>query len=201
MFPRLKTSKKWTTLPKDFADQVVTVFQQNFPTESKMGSFKAEGRIYPQEIMLRVGYLEKGRLKQCNLEVSVDLGPKDEALKKIHLCVDALGSLFADYFEAVAQGSEDPTEELDIPLVWKQFPFQNEKIWLQYSTANQELEKEANRILGLEEDLLVREADEEDEAVLAEAKQADGDEDDEETDPTAPRMFGKIPKKNKPNMI
>lgn len=196
MIPRLKASKKWTNLPKDFLAQVEEVFNNNFAEESKIGSFKAEGRVYPTEIVLRVGYLEKGRLKQCNLEVSVNLAANEEAIKKIHLCVDALGSLFVDYFEAIEGGSEDPTEELDIPLVWKEFPFQDEKIFLQYSTVNSDLELEADRLLGVDENLLVREIDEDDEEEVLAAAESLLEEQDSDQEESAPRMFGKLPPKN-----
>lgn len=203
MTPRLKTSKKWTALPKELSEQIAHAFQKQFSTESQAGAFKVEGRIYPEEIMLRVGYLLNGRLRQTNLEVSVDILPKAEIIPQIHLCVDALGALFADYFEAKST-SQSPSEEetsedlsllLDLPPVWKEFPFQERKIFLQHTTINSDLEAEADRLLGMDATaLLNEEAGEEEEP--AETEGAEEGEESEEIDP-GPKMFGPRPKRNK----
>lgn len=186
MTPRLKNSKKWTAFPPDLTTQIGNSFQLQFKKESKRGSFKVEGRIFPAEILLRVGYLEKGRLKQSNLEISVDFTSKDDVVSKIHLCVDALGSLFFDYFEAlnpaeansdeILDGNLDETSNdetlekdlldptlspgLDLPAAWKAFPFLNETVYLQYSTVNSDLEAEADRLLGLQANSLLQEVTE-----------------------------------------
>lgn len=198
MIARLKTSKKWTALPKDFSEQIEKVFQDSFVKESKKGSFKAEGRIFQKEIMLRIGYLEKNRLKQINLEISVDIPAAADTIKKIHLCVDALGAIFGDYFDALHEGEEDPLEKLDIPLLWKEAHFQGETIFLQYTSVNSTLEAEADRILGIQAEQLVQDEgpDAEDNTEGEDiSEDLESDEEETDTDPS-PRMFGKIPKKN-----
>ncbi|RYZ72015.1 MAG: hypothetical protein EOP05_11460 [Proteobacteria bacterium] len=185
---RLASSTKWTEVPEDFLAKVRTVFNNQFKAEAVEGEFIADGHIYPQEIILRVGYLEKGRLKQINFEASMDLklaeakaksapsmqGPAtisdmpsflgaaesnfdDEGgvfadsqaetatstVDRLYVCIDALGSLMEEYFKT---GSVD---EMDVPLHWKMYEFEEEEVFLQYSTVNTRLEEEANRLLGL----------------------------------------------------
>jgi hypothetical protein len=63
----------WTPIPADFAEQIKKVFTQQFKREAQLGEFLIEGCIYSEEVVLRIGYLEKGRLKQVNFEASMDL--------------------------------------------------------------------------------------------------------------------------------
>lgn len=151
MQPRLKSSTKWTHLPQDVTLQIQNVFEQNFQKELGKARVLVEGRIYPQEILLRVGYLEPGRLIQNNFEVSVDYEPRNEssALQTIHLCVDVAASLLTEHFESEG--------ELELPNTWTAFPFENHQVWLQYTTENTSLEKQANELLGEWEDSLVHE--------------------------------------------
>lgn len=158
MQSRLKSSKKWSDLPKEFTHQVREVFTENFKSESQRGHFLVDGRIYPDELILRVGYLPKGRIKQANMEISVNLSPEDQVLTKLNFCVDAAGSLFSEYFEAEKGTPVPPAEEvLDLPLSWKEIPFAGQNLYLQFTTENMSLEDEANRILGeLPEDGLLK---------------------------------------------
>lgn len=150
MQPRLKSSTKWTKLPQDVTDQIRELFKQNFQKELQNAEVVVEGRIYKQEILLRVGYLEKGRLTQHNFEISMDykLTKADSALSTLHVCIDAAGSLMAEFFESEG--------EAELPLAWSEYPFEGKKVWLQYSTTNTALEKQANALLGEDEDALVQ---------------------------------------------
>lgn len=162
--PRLKTSKKWTAFPPEYTVQIETVFKENFAAQLKGSQLKVEGRIYPEEILLRVGFHRQGELRQANFEVSMEHSPTEQdALERIHNCVDAAASMMMDFFE-----NEDSD---DFPRSWKEFPFQNKKLYLQFTTENSDLEKEADRLLGLDEEQLVHEEDEADE-------------------PSGPQMFG-----------
>src|SRR5437868_1933223 len=99
MQPRLKTSKKWTAFPKEYVDQIQTVFHENFSVQLTGNKLVIEGRIYPSEVMLRVGINEKGRLRQANFEVSMDYNAnKKDAVERIHNCIDAAASMMTDYF-------------------------------------------------------------------------------------------------------
>ncbi len=150
MTPRMKSSKKWTAFPKEYSDQIEAVFKENFADHLGDASLQVEGRIYTQEVMLRVGIRREGELRQSNFEASMDYSPQEkDALERIHNCIDAAGSMMMDYFEADG--------ESDLPFVWNPFPFQNKKVFLRYSTENPQLEAEADKLLGLSAKALVQE--------------------------------------------
>lgn len=173
--PRLVTSRHWTDLPADFRKKVEEVFAEQFDLEAQQGEFLVDGRIYNEEMLVRIGYLEHGRLRQINFEASIDL-PKRKAkdqdeeegkaseseskiMESLYICIDALGSLMEEYFEL----GED--EELDIPLHWRPFEFEEETIYLQHSTVNTRLEDEADRILGVGDRRLFNEETEDEDAL------------------------------------
>ena len=175
--PRHITSRQWTALPTDFVAKVEEVFARQFELESMNGEFFVEGRIFPEEIIVRVGYLEKGRIKQINFEASIDL-PKSAAntgesadlsdqpvpgssdssdtsesktMALLYVCIDALGSLMEEYLDL----GED--EEIDVPLTWQPYDFEGETVYLKHSTLNSRLEEEADRLLGLHDKNLFNE--------------------------------------------
>lgn len=218
MKPRLKTSKKWTAFPKEYADQIKAVFLENFTQELADKELKVEGRIYPSEITLRIGFIEKGRLAGANFEVSSEYNSDgNQAVEKIHVCVDAAAAMMTEYFET--QG------DVDFPYLWKEVAFGAHKVFVQYSTENPDLEAEANRLLGATEDSMMVEDDENDMDALAHAEideeispardeedyQSEGSDDeidsetelnednDDEID-NQPRMFGKAKKIKKEDM-
>jgi hypothetical protein len=184
MTPRLASSKKWTAIPQEFAAQIRTVFEQQFEIEASHGEFLIDGRIYPEEICLSIGYLEKGRLKQINFEASVDL-PKTPAandelddstdetneaqanaqsktMDHLYTCIDAIGSLMEEYFEI----GEDEEEPFELPDRWTPFEFEGSTVYLQQSNVNTKLEQEADRLLGLGEKALVHEDEPSEDALL-----------------------------------
>ncbi len=205
MNPRLKTSKKWTAFPAEYAKQIQNVFNESFAEYLEAAEILIEGRIYPGEIMLRVGYLEAGRLSQANFEVSMAYSQQEQdAIQRIHNCVDAAASLMMDYLENEG--------EVDVPYTWKEISFQGSKIYVQFTTENSSLEAQANALLGVSEADLLNEDLSSEEDALSRAEQSeelspprnhedDLIEDDElEEEKKGPRMFGgkRIPdKKNK----
>lgn len=201
MNPRLKSSKKWTGFPKEYSEQIQAVFKENFAQYLDEGDLIIEGRIYQEEILLRVGYLEKGRLAQANFEVSMNYSQdQQDAVKRIHNCVDAAASMMMEYLENDG--------EVDFPYTWKEFPFQGGKIYLQFTTENTSLEEQANKLLGLDEESLVHDEDETDEDALSRAEQSeelspprDEDEDEEsDEEDRGPRMFSGKSKKKKDDL-
>lgn len=166
MTPRLKSSKKWTAFPKELIDQILSAFEENFKDTLNEAEILVEGRIYPQEILLRVGLLEKGRLKQKNFEVSAEYSSeKENAVQKIFVSVDAAATLLLDYMEKEQSKGEDEIEsDIDVPYTWKEMEFEQEKLFIQFSTVNSKLEAEADRLLGLVqgEELYVDEEEDED---------------------------------------
>jgi hypothetical protein len=205
MQPRLKTSKKWTAFPKEYVDQIQTVFHENFSAQLTGNKLVIEGRIYPSEVVLRVGINEKGRLRQANFEVSMDYNIKEkDAVERIHNCIDAAASMMLDYFEAEG--------ESEYPRTWQEYPFQGKKLFLQFTTENTDLEAQANALLGEPAEALVLEEESDDALARAEIDptlsddgeedfpEDEDDEDDETEDPeeeksTGPKMFGGGPKK------
>ena len=160
MKARLKNSKKWTSFPKEYLSQIQDVFTQNFKKDIGGGTIHVEGRIYAGEILLRVGFLAKGRLKQANCEVSIEYDKqKENTVKIIYLALDCAASMMSEYFQ-----KQDDSE---FPQSWKPFKVENKEVYLQYSTINTQLEKQADELLNLnkEERLIEDSASEEDDDV------------------------------------
>jgi hypothetical protein len=141
MQPRLKTSKKWSPLPKELLTQIQSVFNQGFREHTKGGKVEASGRIYPEEILIRVGYRAPQTLKQNNWEISIGYRKdKDNVLKLLHLGVDVIGALFEQTFTA--------EHDHDFPRIWEQVDFEGRPVFIQYTTDNSELEAQADALLG-----------------------------------------------------
>lgn len=191
MNPRKKESKKWTNLPTDFSNQIKTIFEQNFKPHLAGKKIQVEGRIYPTEIMLRVGINTVGEIRYQNFEVSLDHSQeKQDTIPQIHIAVDAIASLMFDYF----QNEEDH----ELPYTWLEFPFEKQKIWLQFSSVNPELENEANKLLGVSEpDALLKETEEQLEELGLSVPDEDSEEnsDDNDIDMSKPQIFSGKKKK------
>lgn len=201
MKPRLTKSKKWTALPAEYLKQIETVFIEGFAAQLTGHKLMIEGRIYSEEILLRVGILEKGRLAQRNFEVSINYSPKTkDAVERIHNAIDAAASMMNEHFE-------DPEND-DFPRTWKEYDFDNQKVYLQYSTVNSELEAQADALLGeADSDLVIEEAETEDaleaaDEILPSSSEEDieletEDDEDLESLEKGPTMFsGKKKKEN-----
>lgn len=153
MTPRLPNSKKWTPLPPELVTQICSVFEEAFEAQKTKGTFSAEGRIYTNEILLRVGFLEQGRLAQANFEVSLDFNPKKQnALEYIHLAIDCAASMMETFFA-------EEEAFTDMPTAWRAIDLEGKKVFIQVSTANAKLEKEADKLLGEIEGALVEGSD------------------------------------------
>lgn len=189
MNPRLKNSKKWTAFPKDYVSQIEDVFKQNFKSQLGSSQLIIEGRIYTEEILLRVGVLEKGRLSQANFEVSMNYSAKDkDAIERIHDCIDAAASMMAEYY--------DSKGEVDFPRTWNEYEFNGRKLYLQFSTENSSLEAEADKLLGKSFEEMVQEDKETEDAMARASERAEANlDDDESNDPASPTMFGGKKKK------
>ncbi len=142
MNPRRQTKQKWTPFPAELTEQIRQVFQQNFATQlGKTTKVNVLGKIFTQEICLRVGLNKKGELKNQNFEVSVDhSGEQDNVVSQIHICVDALAGLVQEYY--------DNDEDIELPYTWAELPMSNHKVFVQYTSENPDLEAQANTLLG-----------------------------------------------------
>lgn len=149
MEPRLESSKKWTSLPEELLEQVKSVLVETFDKEAKKGEFVVSGRIYPEELIVRIGYIEDGCITQANGEVSITYDPKKDNIHKlIGTAVDCAGGLIEIYFE-------NPEE--DFPREWQEHTFDKQQLFLKFTTVNEELEKKADEILGqIDLDALVK---------------------------------------------
>jgi len=179
MKPRLIDSKKWTNFPKEYINQIQKVFHEAFAKQLTQGKLIVEGRIFQKEVLLRVGYLEKGRLHQANFEVSMNFSAeKKDTIDRIYDCIDAAASMMNEYFES--QG------EVEFPLDWKEYDFTGQRIWVRYSSENSELEAQANALLGAAEQPLYNEEAETEDALEYSTERIEAD---EESDPnkTPPR--------------
>jgi hypothetical protein len=143
--PEKNHPKKWTRFPPELLQQVEGIFaegfKRNLPVSAKIN---ADGRIYSDELLFRVGFRVTGELAQKNFEVSLDFDPKKEnALKKIHLAIDCAASVMEEYFS-----SDSPHPWDDLPKIWQDIQIQNQTVYIQVSSANPELEAEADKILA-----------------------------------------------------
>ncbi len=190
MIPRLKTSKKWTAFPKEYLSQIEEVFTSTFKKQLHGSQLIVEGRIYTEEILLRVGVREKGRLAQSNFEVSMNYSPKTkDAVERIHDCIDAAASMMNDFF-----GSP---EETDFPRSWQEFEFNKRPLYLQFSTENSDLEAQADALLGKSFAEMVQEDRESEDALDRAEEKIEASEEDQASGPT---MFGGGKKKKKDDL-
>ena len=132
MTPRLASSKSWTDLPAPFLKKTKQVFEAEFSAEASCGEFVVEGRIYPSEVVMRLGYLPAGQLRQVNFEASVDLikpstpgetfgldggaqsQPRSATLDRIYVCIDALGSVMEDYLDSLSDDDADASADVRV---------------------------------------------------------------------------------------
>ncbi len=168
MQPRLKTSKKWSPFPKELIKQIQAVVHENF--RDKLGGLTifVDGRIYPEEICLRVGYLPKDSLRQSNFETSIDYKMNEsDVIAQIHHCIDVIGMMLEQHFENI--------EGTRFPRQWAPEKLGKKTVFVRFSTENTELEDEADRLLGVEKGKVYNEhleeiSDDDDLEVIAEAE-------------------------------
>jgi hypothetical protein len=177
MEPRLSTSRKWTPLPEELVKQIRSVFKQNFKEQIGSGTIEAHGKIYPEEILIGVGIKQTGSLRHNNWEISIAYKQsKDNVLKLLHTAIDAAASLFEQFFAA--------EDDADFPRKWEEVDFEGRKIFVQYTTANSELESEADKLLGIasKSKLAQGDWDEEEDIDPEDIKKKLGVDDEEEDD-------------------
>ena len=159
MNPRREDSKRWVNLPGELNTQIRDVFTTQFSGGDEV-VFRCQGRIYKKEILLQVGRHESGKLAQANFEISMDYDIKKENVLQLVLkAVDLAGALMTAYLE---------DEEVDFPRTWAAHQVEGKGLFYRFNTENQDLEAEANKLLGVtgdDSDALVG-GDEEDDETL-----------------------------------
>lgn len=175
MEPRLPSSRQWTPLPKELLKQMQSVFQEGFKGHLGGAKIEIEGRIYPQEILLSLGFSRKGQLKQPNFEISATYDvKKDNVLKLCHTVFDAMGALFDQYFSS--------NDESEFPLYWEELKFEGRTLYVQFSTRNTGLEAQADQLLEGKKEGLMNYDDEHDTEELENIKAKLGLGEDEDED-------------------
>lgn len=143
MNPRLSSSQKSTSFPAEYLEQIKAVFQQNFQEKTPQAEIIVEGRIYPEEVLFKVGLAYPKQLAQPSIEISMNSSPKDlDANERILNCIDAAASFLTEYIDKTNQ-DEDP----EFPLYWTPFKFEKKEVFMQFSTGNTSLEAQADQIL------------------------------------------------------
>lgn len=119
---------------------VKDVISKSFKKHLKSRTVIVEGMIYPEEVLLRIGFKEKDSIRQKNFEASAHFSPKEKnVLQQINLSIDALGSMIDQYFNS--------EEDLDLPLVWAEFKLDGKSVYLQTTGENSDLESKADAFL------------------------------------------------------
>lgn len=158
--PRKSSSTKWSVFPKELCDIIESVIRQEVSDISDDTKVIVEGRIYAEEILLRIGYLPQEGLRQHNFESAIDYqATKVRTIDKVQVLLEGSLSMMQDFIKA-----DESAEEADVPYLWKEFDVHSEKgverIALKYSTYNSKLEAEANRLLGEDIEALIYQTEE-----------------------------------------
>src|SRR5690606_8882432 len=106
MRPRneLSFTKQYQPLPKDFCDLAEVTFKETFGESMGPKSLKITGRIYPQEIIVRLSIGGSSDLKKHNFSVSVNHDMESStAFDQMHLGLDILASFLDDFLLAQKQ--------------------------------------------------------------------------------------------------
>lgn len=154
MQPRRSDSKKWTKLPKEYLENVHSTIATQYENDLKNVEIVVEGRVYDREVLVRIGFLPQGRLKQHNFELAFDVPEaKDQVLNKLNTSLDFLGSIFTEFF--TKNGFEESEYEETLPILWKPVSFGKDVLHFQYSTVNSKLESLADEWLSKQNDAMV----------------------------------------------
>lgn len=149
--PRLKNSKRWTELPQELKTQLEDVFTEKFDSDYDLnGKFEVKGKIFPNELLLQAGIHNPKKLAQKHFLVSVELAetenPEKQFMQYINLATDFLGELWEEFLE----------EEFEAPKSWQHAIFNKKELYYYFHTANSELETQADKILGLDDNKLAQ---------------------------------------------
>ena len=146
--PRRKDSTTWTALPESYLSllqgAVDNVFDDLLPENLEI---IVEGRIYNQEILIRLGHLPSQSIRQMNFELSMDYDAgKDKVVDILDIAVDCIGGMFQEFLAK---------SNVDWPIDWIEEEFHSKKVFLRTSRINSVLEKQADQLLGLATDGLI----------------------------------------------
>lgn len=141
--PRLESSNAYTLAPREFNEAIIELLQAEFETKASQGTFTAEFRIFPGELILWVGYLKEHSLSPLNFAFSKNREEEDTPKSTVRIANEMTTmarEVFAYHFENIVR------EEL--PFEWSKF-MNNEAIYYIYDPTNRDLEFQADKLLGI----------------------------------------------------
>ena len=144
MVPRKEESKskKYSSLPGDFNELIKqSLNDSEVATLWKGKTLNVSGRIYPEELILKVGLNAEGEIRFQNFSASLDFdGESKNLIEKTQIAMEAISSMMEQFLSS--------TEEMDMPEDWHSYKFDKEEIYMMFSTENDDLEAKANALLG-----------------------------------------------------
>lgn len=135
--------KKYSSTPEDLNNLIkeTLVESSDAALETETQKVNVRGRIYPEEIILKVSINEGGALRCHNFSGSMDHDvDAGDIIDRMQNLMEALSSMISEYFDAEG--------DIDMPLDWHEYDFENRKLHLMYSTENDEIERQAEALLG-----------------------------------------------------
>lgn len=148
---RVNKASKSTKLPAEFSNQISEVFNEHFKKQLGGQPVLVDTLLTASEVVVRVGYNPKGmKLQQHNFEVSLDYDqkPATNLVSSVHLAIDALANILQEHIEKPNQ---------DFSPTWTAMTLEKREFFYRYTAENSELEKQANDLLGInDEESLVK---------------------------------------------
>lgn len=135
-------TKKYSVFPADFSmlikECISDLAEANLWKDKELA---ISGRIYPEELILKFSLKEPGLIRCENFSASLDFdGEAKNLVEKAQIAMEAISSMMEQYYSS--------TEEMDLPEDWHSYEFDKEEVFLMYSTENDDLEAQANALLG-----------------------------------------------------
>lgn len=147
--PRKDSSveKRSSSLPPEMLKMITEVISEELLTSDSPYKVKSYGVIYPEEFTVTVSLTDKSGIRPLNFAASIDFS--EEKAKEnqqymidlLDITVDAIGSFIEQFLSAEG--------DLEVPLDWHEFELEKNKVYLRFHTKNEELEAQANALLGL----------------------------------------------------
>lgn len=145
--------KKYSRLPEDFTQLLKKSVEENIEVLGKMSpspSLNIRGRVYPNEVILELELSETDRILRHNFRGSMDYNSEEQdTLDRLDDLANALASMMEQFLEFEIN-KEDELELMDLPLDYKEFPYDGRKVYLMYHTENTDLDAQADALLGAE---------------------------------------------------
>ncbi len=142
---RTNKASKSTKLPAEFSNQIIEVFNEHFKKQLQGQPVLVDSLLTGNEVVVRVGYNPKGmKLRQHNFEVSLDYDqkPATNLVSSVHLAIDALANILQEHIEKPDQ---------DFSPTWTAMTLEKREFFYRYTAENSDLEKQANDLLGIDD--------------------------------------------------